>query len=170
MTTLQEAVQFLLDNGYMSIIKGKYIVTAKFNKEVTGIHRGLTLLTGGVPAVVEPEVPKQIQWQDLYKRFILEAKVPQRIINARGEPYAVNVYSEGGMKAFRKALEKEGIQYPLLVEATQLYYSSSIGLKVAIGRFMEEGQWRTYYQELIDMKQSGTKPTKDEPYSRYKIG
>jgi hypothetical protein len=172
MTTLQEAVQFLLDNGYMAIIKKRYIVTAKFNKEMTGVHAGLTLLVGNYPAVIEPSVPKQISWPDLYKQFILEAKVPARIINSRGEPYATNIYSEPGMKAFRKALEKESMTYQLMVECTQLYYSSSIGMKVAIGRFMEEGMWRTYYQELLEMKQLGkeVKPNTDGSYTKWKVG
>lgn len=172
MSTLHEAVQFLLDNGYMTIIKGKYIVTAKFNKEITGVQRGLTLLVGNYPAVIEPDVPKQVSWPDLYKQFIIESKVPARVMSPRGDAYATNIYSEPGMKAFRKALEKEGMQYPLMVECTQLYYQSSIGLKVAIGRFMEEGMWRTYYQELLEMKQLGkdVKPNTDEPYSRWRVG
>jgi hypothetical protein len=139
MNNLNQAVQYLLDNGYMTILKGKYIVTAKFNKEITGIEKGLTLLKGNIPVVIEPDIPKEITWAEMYKRFILESKVPARIINSRGEPYQTNVYSEPGMKAFRKAIEKENVDYQLLVEAAQLYYTSSITMKVAIGRFMEEG-------------------------------
>jgi hypothetical protein len=175
MINLHNAVQFLVDNGYMAIIKGKYIVTAKFNKEILGVAKGLTMLPGNIPAVIEPDIPKQISWKDMYMRFIAESKVPARIINARGEPYQVNNYSEPGMKAFRKAIEKEGVDYPTLVQATALYYQSSIAMKVAIGRFMEEGIWRTHYDEVIQHQQSGTlkdhvKTSKDEPYSRYKIG
>jgi hypothetical protein len=172
MSTLQEAVQFLLDGGFMTILKGKYIVTNKFYKEMTGINQGLTMLVGNIPAVVEPTVPKKVLWSELYTQFILESKVPARGMSGRGEAYTMNLYSDDGMKAFKKAIESEGIQYPLLVEATQLYYTSSIGMKVAIGRFIGEGMWRTYYQELLEMKQSGQpiKPNKDEPYSRYRAG
>lgn len=175
MNQLLQTVQYLLDNGYLAVIKGKYIVTAKFNKEVTGLDRGLVLGPGKVPMVKEPDIPKQISWQDMYTRFITEAKVPARIMSPRGEPYQTNAFSEGGLKAFRKALEKEGIEYQLLVESTQLYYTGTIGLKVAIGRYMEEGMWRTQYQELVDHTKAGTlsqhlKSTKDESKTRWKIG
>ena len=175
MINLQNAVQFLVDNGYMAIIKGKYIVTAKFNKEILGVAKGLTLAQGSVPVVIEPDIPKQISWADLYKRFIAESKVPARIVNSRGEPYPVNVYSEPGMKAFRKAIEKEKVDYQLLVRATEIYYTGSIQMKVSIGRFMEEGMWRTYYDEVVRHQESGTlsdheKTSKHESFSRYKVG
>jgi hypothetical protein len=175
MTNLQEAVQYLLENGFAAVVKGKYMFTAKFNKEILGVTKGLAMMPGNIPVVIEPDIPKKITWEDMYQRFILEAKVPARILNPRGTAYQTNAYSEGGMKAFRKAIEKEKIDYQLLLEATQLYYTSSIDLKMAIGRFMEEGSWRTYYQELIDHKKAGTlsdhvKSTKDESSTRWRIG
>jgi hypothetical protein len=175
MNQLLQTVQYLLDNGYMAIIKGKYIVTSKFNKEITGLDRGLTLATGNVPLVKEPDLKKTVSWQEMYTRFIIEAKVPARILNPRGDYYQANSYSEGGLKAFRKALEKEEVKYDLLVESTQLYYTGSIGLKVAIGRYMEEGMWRTQYQEIVEHTKAGTlkehvKSTKDESKTHWKVG
>jgi hypothetical protein len=175
MINLQQAVQYMLENGYMAVVKGKYMVTAKFNKEILGVAKGLTMLPGNVPVVIEPDIPKTITWQQMYQRFITEAKVPARIMSPRGTPYQTNAYSEPGMKAFRKAIEKEGVDYQLLVEAAQLYYTGSIELKVAVGKFMEEGVWRTYYQELIDHKKAGTlsdhiKNSKDESPTRWKVG
>jgi hypothetical protein len=157
----------------MSIVKGKYIVTAKFNKEIRGIEEGLVLLKGDVPAVLEPAVPKDLQWKDLYLRFILESNVPKRIVGPNGEPYSANMYSDPGMKAFRKAIEREGINYPKLVAATKLYYQSSVPYKVSIGRYMEEEMWRTGYTEISAHLTQGTleqhlKETKHEHFSRYK--
>lgn len=173
MNQLSQSVQYLLDNGYMAIIKGKYIVTSKFNKEITGIDQGLTLGAGKVPLVKEPGIPKQVSWQEMYTRFIAESQVPARVMGPRGEPYQTNAFSEEGLKAFRKALEET--TYELLVEATQLYYTSSIGLKVAVTRYMTEGMWRTQLGELVEHKKAGTlsqhvKSTKDESRTRWKIG
>jgi hypothetical protein len=157
----------------MAIIKGKYIVTAKFNKEITGTEQGLVLLQGNIPAVIEPAVAKDITWKDLYTRFILEAGVPKRVQGPSGDPYHVNIYSEVGMKAFRKAIEKEKVEYPKLVASTKLYYAGSVPYKVAIGRYMSEGMWRTGYDEFEQSLNSGTlnehiKQSTNESYSRWK--
>jgi len=155
MSTLNEVVQFLMDNGYAVVVKGKYMFTAKFNKEITGVEQGVVLLANNVPAVIEPKVPKILEWRGLYLRFIQECAIPSRINGPNGTPYQTNVFSEGGMKAFRQALEKHKVDYPTLVESTKLYYASDIPYKVSIGRFMEENQWITHYDEYLKAQQAG---------------
>jgi hypothetical protein len=150
--SLKDAVQFMLDNGYLAVIRGKYVVTAKFNKEVTGVYQGAVLLKGNIPAVVEPKVPKTVHWRDQYIAFVNEVKIPPYGHNSRGERYQMNAFSEDGVKAYRNAIEKEDILHPLLVEATQMYYHGSVAMKVGIGKFMSEGMWRTFYNELVEIK------------------
>jgi hypothetical protein len=170
---LPEIVQFLIANGYIAMHKGLYKFTAKFNREVVGLDKGLVPGPGGVLMVREPELPKQVSWQQLYMRFIIEAKVPRKVTGPSGDAYQTNAYSEGGMKAFRKAIENERVQYEKLVAATILYYKS-FPYPVAIGRYMEEGVWRTGYSELERSIETGTidehvKTSTHEPYSKWRI-
>ena len=170
---LPQIVQYLLDNGYIAMHKGLYKFTAKFNRELSGLDKGLVPGPGGMLMVKEPEVPKQVSWMQMYMRFIIEAKVPKKVTGPSGDAYQSNAYSEGGMKVFRKAIEQERIQYEKLVAATMLYYKS-IPYPVAIGRFMEEGIWRTSYSELERSIEAGTiedhvKTATHEPYSRWQL-
>ena len=47
-------------------------------------------------------------------------------------------------------IEKEGIDYTVLVRSTQLYYATRTSYAVAIGKFITEGMWRTGYDSMKD--------------------
>jgi hypothetical protein len=59
------------------------------------------------------------------------------------------------MKAFRKVLEKEGINYQLLVNVTRLYYKSHRQFAVKIGNYIAGGQWRSDYQTALEAHKEG---------------
>jgi len=139
-----------MDNQYMVCIKGKYKVTAKFMKEMTGLETGLVMLPSG-PVVAEhplPAIASTTDWPALYTRFILEAEVPQRCEGKDGS-YDLNKYSEPAMKAFRKMVEREGVKYPVLVKSTLLYYKTHKSYAVTISRYIVDGLWRSDYQALL---------------------
>lgn len=171
---LKSILEYLVEHGYVMNHKGLYKFTAKFNKEIKGVEMGLTAGPGGVPLVIEPAVPKQVSWTQLYMQFIMEAGVPKKINGPSGESYQANAYSEPAMKAFRKAIDVERVEYAKLVAATKLYYKS-IPYPVAIGRFMEEGIWRTSYMELEKHIEAGTlndhvKASQHGTYSKWTLG
>lgn len=181
---LKQVIEYLLENRYISMHNGKYKFTALFNKELTGIEKGLTL----AGTVVEPNLPAkstfeiaritsytQAQWTQFYMDFIRAADVPERCMSTDGTSYALNKYSEKGMKVFQKAL-REGYDPTLLVSTVKLYYKSNIRLKKAIGRYMEDGDWRSDYEVLKASVKEGTvaelvkQETEDERITNYSIG
>lgn len=148
MVNLKEATEYLVANGYMLCIKGKYKVTRKFYKEIE--HPAGALVTQQLPVVRIAEA-----WPERYLQFIRDAGVPARREGSKGNVYDTNKYSDGAMKVFKKILES-GIKYELLVLSTGLYYKSSVNSPVAIGRYIEEGLWRTDYDALELSAQQGT--------------
>lgn len=181
---LKDVVQYLLSNKYISMHNGKYKFTALFNKELTGIERGLakgTVVEPNLPAVqnTQLEVSKlkiytQAQWTQFYMQFIKSADIPEKCVSTNGDTYSVNKYSEDGCKVFQKAL-KEGYDLSLLVSTVKLYYKSNTRLKKAIGNYMKDGDWRTDYEVLKKHVEDGKvvdliKKETDERHTGYSFG
>jgi len=164
---LKSVMEWLVENKYVTIHKGKPKFTTQYYKDVTGIEKGLTLqgtVVESLPAKV-PQVPKPFdqnavatytpqQWCFYYTEFIKACAIPAKGMGPKGDSYALNKYSEDGMKAFRQAL-KEGYQIQVMIAAVTLYYKSAIFLKKAIGNYMASGEWKTDYQTLIEKAESG---------------
>lgn len=193
--SLVVATEFMITNGYiLPLGGGKYKLSTKFLQEFGKAYKPaprqyalgidpVSKKTDPVLFQTQPDgtvvVPGKFyfSWENRYKQFIMEAKVPARLDNNRGENYQVNGYSEKGMKAYRKACES-GIEHELLVKSTMLYYHSRIRFKVAIGRYMEEGIWKTGYDALADAAGQGEQQvidhikaeTQDDQQSSYRVG
>lgn len=149
---LQQAVKFLTDEGYVQIVKGRYVFTNKFTQAMA-----TTLSVAVVPKL---DLPRKsdgvVDWVRLYLDFILNAKVPATQEGSHGVLYETNKYSEAGMKGFRKAVETDHVSIGLLMKSTQLYYASKTGFKVTITRYMEDGLWRSDYEALLESLKNGT--------------
>jgi hypothetical protein len=182
MTTLQAAVDYLMQNGYMVKLKGGYKVTAKFNKEMTGKAVGVQMV-GDRALVVEKASDLPVlaagknDWAQLFLQFIKDAEVPARSEGRTGSTYEVNKYSEEGKKAFQKAIEKEGVNYQALVKSTMLYYKTHKKFALKIGNYFSDGAWRSDYDALITSAREGkieehikTSINADREFSRYRIG
>lgn len=155
---LKQIVQWMLENNYLVVIKGKYKVTSKFNKEVTGKEMGVMML-GQKPIVTENALTSlastgPIDWTQQFLNFIKDAEVPARGEGKSGG-YDINKYSEEGMKAFKKAIES-GVQYPVLVKSTMLYYKTHSAYALKIGNYMADGAWRSDYEMLLTSAKEGT--------------
>lgn len=150
--TLNEATQWLLDQGYLVEHKKRYKVTQKFYDDMGSPG------VGALPAPVitidnaPVSIPKDFDWKALFIRFILEAQVPKWGRTSTGDHYPLNQYSEAGLKAFRKAVEKDGADYQTLKESVRLYYGSKNAYYKAIGNYFAEGHWVTGYEELKNAK------------------
>lgn len=151
-TSLHEAVEFMVANGYLVRSKNKYLLMQqKLSRDLSKPE---------VPAVksstaIVVTARKAQDWVNEYQKFIVESMVPRRCEGRNGEMYYTNQYSEPGMKAFRKAIEG-GADYNILTKSTMLYYKSGVKLKQAIGRYMEEGTWRSGYDALLQSAEQGT--------------
>lgn len=155
----------------MVCIKGKYRVTAKFNKEITGTETGLIISNN---AVLVQE--RAVDWTTQYLQFIADAKIPRTGETSQGALYDLNKFSDGACKAFRKMIEKEGIQLDVLVKSTMLYYKSGKRFKVTVGRYIEEGLWRTDYEALLvsasqnNVEQHIKQELNDGTYTSHRLG
>jgi hypothetical protein len=142
----------------MAIVRGKYVVTKKFNEQVRGVEEGL-IHVNGIPLVLDlahtAKDLSKVEWRQLYIRFIMEAKVPQKCEGSNGASYDCNKYSEEGMKAFKSYIKDEGIDIRLLTAVTQLYYAKFGTHKQMIGTYISQGTWRNEYLAMLDSMGKG---------------
>lgn len=183
----------MLANDYiLPVGKGKFKLSTKFHQHYSQLPKevvhqfasvGMQVrrpdviqVSGHIELATRPALANA-SWEEEYKSFIICNGVPKRLETQRGESYPANTYSEAGMRAYRKAIE-QGYDMILLGGAIRLYYKSNIKFKMAIGRFMEEGHWKTYYDELKAAAEQGvdavnnlvTEQTKDNDVDHYELG
>lgn len=165
---LSEIVHFLSANGYLIRTPQEYFIfTNKFYKEFTQHDIGVI----PIPSIViaKSEMTRVVvPYMDIaladgipnsYMKFIIECKVPRKIVTSNGTAYSANQYSEKGVKAFGKVLRRVAsgeIDMALLVHSTTLYYKSSTGYKLKIGNYIGDGAWETDYRELVERLGNGT--------------
>lgn len=109
-----------------------------------------------------------------FKKFILDAEIPEKLSLSNGSFYWANRYSEKANKAFQKLMKRPEMNYDILVVATRLYYKSG-GARVTIANYILEGVWESFYDAMIINLEKGTaeKHIKkslqegDEGFSRY---
>lgn len=152
--TAQEAVDLLVQQGYVARNKGnKLIFTKKYYADYQQLPEGAITAI----AVKETKVglhAGHVNWDDYYMQFIMDCDVPRQGRTGDGGVYNMNNFSKEGCDAFRKAI-MTGIKYDGLVMCTKLYYKSKVQLKMAIGKFMASGAWRTEYLALGTALQEG---------------
>lgn len=154
---LHQVVDWMMEQGYLVSIKGKYKVTAKFNKEIVGEETGLVKFNNTL--LVQEHAPPQItgnniNWPEVFIKFIQEAEVPARGEGGNGS-YDLNKYSDPAMKVFRRMIEKEKIIYAVLVKSTMLYYKTHRKFPYTISRYIVEGFWRSDYFSLFSSAEEG---------------
>lgn len=152
---LAKLVHWLVSNGYAVQADEDFFLTTKAYNDLD--RTLLESLLGTPVKPLQQIMPKpfvktdkksiEAEWKSRYLQFIAECKIPRRMQSGSGELYDVNQYSEEGMKAFRKMLEDELVDYSLLVKTTNLYYHSP-GYKQKVGNYISQGTWRTDYAAL----------------------
>lgn len=195
---LQDVLQYLVTNGYVLASKEKgYVLSKKFQEDVRKMKAGQKITVNmsvvpksdptpaavadalsKVPLELIPVIKTMATWEDRFLKFIRDAEVPQRLESSRMESYAVNKYSVEGMKAFRAAIEA-GVDYGLLVKSTKLYYKSTVKFKKTIGNYMAQGDWRSDYNNLKEVAETGDvnklnehvkQETKSNEHTPYRLG
>lgn len=155
---LKDALKFMIEEGYMTQVRGKYCVTKKFNEQVTGISEGIIHISG-IPLVLdivhEAKDLSKVEWRNLYIRYILEAKVPSKCEGSNGQMYDCNKFSEDALKAFIKYIRDEKIDLRLLTAVTQLYYAKKSTHKQMISTYVTQGTWRNDYMFMLDSMSEG---------------
>lgn len=161
---LKKALDLLVQHGYLETVKGKLRVSAKLNDAVSFANSNLPFADS-------------TNWESAYIKYIADAQVPRRSQTTDGNVYDLNKYSVDGMKRFRQMIEKERIDYDLLVKVTKAYYKSPGTYKKKIGNYITEDLWRTDYMVLKQCTTSSEqsehlKNLQDDPqtFARDRIG
>lgn len=166
---IKEALQLLVDHGYMEMVGQKYRLTTKLNGE-----QGIQTIDG------LPILPKKKEdWERLYINFIMAADIPRYSESTDGTFYEINKYSEDGLKKF-KELALSGIDLTVLMQSTKLYYKRGRNkLKLKIGNYIANGEWRNDYFQLVGAAKQGETELKNhvnqelngpETFTRDQIG
>jgi hypothetical protein len=133
------ALDLLVQNGYLEIVKEKYRATKKLNAVPVTVAVNTSLGVLSFPGT----------WEEFYTKFIVDCKIPRNSENGQGGIYPINQYSEDGMKRFREMLTVEGIKYDLLMGIIQTYYRTGANrYKKTIGNYITEGHWRMDYSAM----------------------
>lgn len=142
MTDLKEIVKYLIQNGYLIVQKERYLLTAKFNREMLGVDTGVQVLERAEVTVKE-EPPVPIDWVAEYQNFIMEAKVPKYSSNAKGEPYEINRATKPGRDAYKKAITAGYKKEQLLLAVSQYYKEGNGRFRVKIETWFVDEHWRS---------------------------
>lgn len=154
---LRKAALQLILEGYIKANGDAFIGSEKFQQLIITGEMAITIKP--VDVYNTPELLQRLQtdWVMGFMQFIQEAKIPRMSENGKGEMYAVNNYSEPAMKVFKKAIEKEGIVYDVLVKSTMLYYKNQRNrYKKTVGNYFVQGDWRSDYKLLLESIGTGT--------------
>jgi hypothetical protein len=159
------ALDLLVQNGYLEVVKGKYRPTKTLNE----VPVKETILLG-------EGIPFEGNWEDLYLKFIMDCNIPKQGEAVDGSLYPLNKYSEDAMKHFRD-LMKRGFIYSILVMVTKTYYrTGGLRCKKNITNYITEGHWRLDYESLrgksTEQQQQTLQKQVDEskPFTRDRIG
>ena len=159
---IKEVVQFLKENGYIIPNGPTWNMSSKMLSACKG--NSVRMDIAALPqmsieqmnhALAITPISKATNWDDLFVKLITDAQVPARAESNRGEVYSINKFSVDGCKAFRKAIEKDGYDYNLLVKSVMLYYKSGTKFKKAVGNYFSQGDFRTDYKVLREMVLEG---------------
>ena len=160
------ALDLLVQNGYLEVVKGKYRPTKKLNtvSETVVAHTSLGPLSF------------EGSWEDFYTKFIVDCKIPRKGESADGTLYDLNKYSEEAMKRFKEMVTRDGIKYDVLMRVVQAYYKGGTRCKKNISNYIIEGFWRMDYMALKDQSTEQQQQTlqkqvdESKPFTRDRIG
>lgn len=152
--TEKEAIELLIEKGYIIPIKGKYSLTGEFHRNYIPVSTELAVvskeITVNSKAVVKSENIATVK--DLLKKFVKDADIPYRIKTDNGS-YTVSAVSAEGVKAFGNIL-KAGFDYQILVYSTKLYYKRN-SYRKTLTNYLTKGDWEVEYQEFKNKLSQG---------------
>lgn len=157
----KEAIEVLIEKGYIIPIKGKYQLTGEFHRNYIPVSTELAVvsreMTVNSKAIVKSENIATVK--DLLKKFVKDADIPYRIKTDSGS-YTVSAISAEGVKAFGnilKAVDSEGnrlYNYEVLVYSTKLYYKRD-SYRKTLTNYLVKGDFEVEYEEFKSKMSQG---------------
>ncbi len=146
MTTFSQAVDYLLNNGYLAYINGEITITGKFNREFRPIpvERAEQLF---------PENPTIVSREAIWKKFIEDAEIPHKVTATDGKLYTIRQYSPAIANKLVQIIRSVP-DYKILIESTKLYYRSN-AYKLTLSNYIDRRVWSEEYDRYAKAKADG---------------
>jgi hypothetical protein len=135
--TLQEAVQWLLDNKYAVLVNGELTLTQKLTKD----------LEVKVVKTTKRGYGTDEERRDLWADFVAEADIPHAAFTQTGR-YWLRPYSNEGVVNLIKVLNKPGVVRQKLVDSTKRYYQEAAFKKTLLS-YLRDGLWEDMYNSYL---------------------
>lgn len=130
MTNFSEAVDYLLDNGYLAMINGEIVITGKFKREFNPVPKDKI-------EQIFPGSPHTISREAIWKKFIEDAKIPHKATGSNGKQYTIRQFSPSIADKLIRII-KSVDDYSALVESTKLYYQAN-SFKLIFSNYIDKG-------------------------------
>jgi hypothetical protein len=138
MIDLKAAVDYLLANGYLTMVNGKIVITGKLRRELKLPEQDNLVKENKLDNL---DVREE---EEVWDKFIKDAQIPHRVI-VNGQSYTVRQYSKEIAKQLVRIV-KEVKDYTILVESTKQYYRSTTYVKT-LKNYISERLWKYAYEQ-----------------------
>lgn len=149
---IKEITSKLLEEGYLVLVSGKPILTAKFERELGHEDKAVHPTVEGVTKVLELEknvIIKPTTYTDdlkeIWNAFILDCELPHRVSDNRGGTYTIRQYSKGIAGRLKKIIADPKTDYTRLVESTKHYYKT-VSYKSILSNYIDKEIWLSEYE------------------------
>lgn len=152
--TIEEIADKLLVNGYLVLIAGKPVLTAKFERALgyedkTPVSEKLT------PKQISNELVKPTTYTDdlkeIWNAFISDCDLPHRVSDNRGGTYTIRQYSKGIAGRLKRIIADPALDYTRLVESTKHYYRT-VSYKSILSNYIDKEIWLSEYENYNSNK------------------
>lgn len=141
---LKEVTQWLLDNGYAYIVNQSFTLAKKFSDDLGLKPITVEPITATSPPKLLPNILSKLTNKEIWNQFCLDAEVPFRVINPRGERYTVKHYSVSAASYLTRILQDKELNYQKLIDATRHYYKT-VSYPMTLMNYLEKEVWRGEY-------------------------
>lgn len=147
--SFKEIAQKLLDDGYLVLVSGKPVLTAKFEKEIGYVDKVSMLTNTLSPKQISNELVKPTTYTDnpkeVWNAFVDSCEIPWRTRTTNNETYTLRQFSVGIAKTLMKIISDPKIDYVRLVESTKQYYKTT-SYKMVLSNYLAKEVWKDAYE------------------------
>lgn len=166
--TFKETVNWLLEEGYLVLVAGRPVLTAKFEKEV-GFVDNTSVVEKMTSREISNELIKPTTYTDnpkeVWNIFIEDASIPHRVSDGKGGQYTVRHWSPTIAKKLMKIISDPKIDYTRLVESTKHYYKT-VTYKNILSNYIDKEIWLHEYESYSTNKNKPVPNVGGNPFEK----
>jgi hypothetical protein len=144
MINLKQAVDFMLEHGYMAVLQDELVITNKLQREFKAIPAdGLDTVFAG-----EQFMDRKSVWD----KFIKDACIPYQAEGSSGRKYTLRQYSDGLGTLLVSIIKK--CDYKILTESAKRYYNTAT-FKLILSNYLKGQVWYEEYKRYEEALAKG---------------